>query len=114
MAELTDEQLQRQNAVDAAIHGLFQEFFGFGVPWDIDKIAQVRETVQDAFGMTEEQCFEFYPWISDPSGFPEPMGEPADDPTGISESMDGDHATALRDAGMGVDEDYRPDAPEEF
>jgi len=105
MGELTNEQLQRLDEVDGAIHGLFQELFGFGVPWDIEKISNVREAIQDAFNMTEEQEFAFYPWISDQTGFQEP--------TGASESMDGDHETALRDAGMGVDEDYRPDAPEE-
>ena len=63
MAELTREQLRRQDEVDGAIHGLFQELFGFGVAWDIEKISLVRDAVQDAFKMTDDQCFEFYPWI---------------------------------------------------
>ncbi len=74
MPELTREQLQRQDEVDTAIHGLFQELLGNPIadpiPWDIEKVARVREAVQDAFGMTEEERLAFYPWISDPAGLP--------------------------------------------
>ncbi len=104
MPELTNEQLRRQDEVDGAIHGLFQELLGnpIGdpVPWEIEKIAHVRDAIQSAFNMTEEECFHFYPWI--------------DDSTGSAEAIDGDHATALRDAGMGVDEDHHPATPEEY
>lgn len=46
---------------------------------------------------------EFYGWMHDmESGDPDMAADPGD--------MDGDHATGLRDAGMGSDEDYSPGA----
>ncbi len=80
MAELTNEQLQRQDKVDNAIHNLFQELLGNPIgdplPWDIEKISRVRDAIQDAFDMTDEQRFAFYPWIPNPTGLQGPTGIP--------------------------------------
>jgi hypothetical protein len=64
MVDMTQNQIERQDQVDNAIHNLLQELAGAKhVPWDIDDIAIVRDAVQEVLVgrlhlMTTE---EFYP-----------------------------------------------------
>ena len=63
--ELTKEQLERQDFVDNTIFALINDLaMGKEIAWDIEDIAEVRETVRlilfNRYGMSE---MEFYPYI---------------------------------------------------
>ncbi len=64
--ELTDAQMERQDAVDNACHDLLNELAnGKVVRWNIEHISAVREAVQEVLVdqlhlMTK---MEFYPYI---------------------------------------------------
>ncbi len=66
MTELTQKQMERQDLVDNAIFKLLQNLNPSGkeIDWDIDIIAEIRDSVKAWFEdndiRTEE---EFYPFI---------------------------------------------------
>jgi hypothetical protein len=66
MAELTDEQIERHDAVDNAIHALLQDLAGAKIDWDTSLIGRVRDVISEEFSkrgiMTE---MEFYPYLDD-------------------------------------------------
>lgn len=65
---LTFEQEEQQQLVDNAVHSYLCDKAGNpDLPWDIEKIAEVREEWQeiicDRLNMTTP--FQFYPWVLD-------------------------------------------------
>jgi len=66
--DLTKYQEEQQDYVDGSIHELLLEILpGVYTEWDIEKISHVREAITDneCVSLTEEQDFEFYPWIDE-------------------------------------------------
>lgn len=68
MAELTQEQILRQDNVDGACYGLICELAKVSdIPWDMEHISEVREAVQsvlvDKLHIMSEM--EFYPYIEE-------------------------------------------------
>lgn len=63
-ADLNDDQIPRQDAVDNAIHAVLVELAGKEMEWDISLIGTVRDHIAEAFQdygiMTE---MEFYPYM---------------------------------------------------
>lgn len=67
---LTFEQEQQQDLVDNAVHNYLCDKAGNpDLPWNIEKIAEVREEWQeiicDRLNMTTP--FQFYPWVLEDS-----------------------------------------------
>lgn len=63
---LTDEQIDRQECVADAIHGLLVELAGLDLQWDTSLIGAVRDCINDEFqnrGIMSEM--DFYPYLEE-------------------------------------------------
>ena len=62
--QLTERQMEQQDAVDNEIHNLLCHLAGKELEWDIEVIGEVRDRIAELFEaagiMTE---MEFYPYI---------------------------------------------------
>ncbi len=67
--ELTQKQLQRQDFVDNEIHYLLEKLNPTDTPidWNIENIAQIRDTVQEILTERLNLCTEteFYPFLEE-------------------------------------------------
>ena len=68
MKELTAEQLDRQDVVDAGCHMLIEELNPTfkEIDWDIEDIGRIRDVVQDIIVNKLKLCIEeeFYPCVN--------------------------------------------------
>ena len=63
--ELTNKQLDAQDLVNNTIHELLLKLAPEGtyIKWNIEKISEVREAIEEALKLTDQQSFDFFPWI---------------------------------------------------
>ncbi len=63
--ELTAKQLERQDQVDNAIHGIIETAVGHEMEWDMELIAEIREQMYEgivaSLGVSE---MDFYPYFT--------------------------------------------------
>ena len=68
--ELTKEQENRCDCVDAACHMLIEELNPtvLEIDWDIEDIGRIRDVIEDIIVNKLKLCseMEFYPWIDEP------------------------------------------------